>query len=153
MSEKKPQKRIVSKGRYVRMQIRLLFICGFSLLCGLFFALLIYRAGVKSALGLSYSLYRCGHTDPNPEMDQCFVLIPLVIVLAQIASSARRKSLTTLRSVGPITDRNAHLLPLQDTLVRSSDLPPTEQQAELLRAAQNQETPPEQLLRMVAGDA
>ncbi|HLK57424.1 MAG TPA: hypothetical protein VKU00_12715 [Chthonomonadaceae bacterium] len=48
----------------------------------------------------------------------------------------------------PITDHNAHLLPLMETLVRGSDLPPTEQQNELLRAVQQgQETPTEQLLR------
>jgi hypothetical protein len=47
-----------------------------------------------------------------------------------------------------ITTEDADLLPQEETLVRPSDLPPSQQQAELLRAVRN--TPPspaEQLLR------
>lgn len=52
-----------------------------------------------------------------------------------------------------IAGHNAYLLPLQDTLVRSSDLPPTIPQAELLRAAQvGQEAPQGQLLRAATGN-
>ena len=47
-----------------------------------------------------------------------------------------------------ITEQNAHRLPPAESLVRASDLPPSHQQTELLRAApQGSETPPEELLR------
>ena len=55
--------------------------------------------------------------------------------------------------VQPLTDRNAHLLPLQATLVRGSDAPLIEQQSVLLRPVQQgPETPPEQLLRAGQGE-
>jgi hypothetical protein len=54
--------------------------------------------------------------------------------------------------VQPLTDRNVHLLPPQDTLVRGSDASPIEQQSVLLRAVQKGgETPSEQLLRAGQG--
>ena len=47
-----------------------------------------------------------------------------------------------------IVPNTAPLPPPEDTLLRASDLPPSHQQAELLRAAKpGQETPPEELLR------
>ncbi|MCW3055489.1 MAG: hypothetical protein JWN14_4659 [Chthonomonadales bacterium] len=46
----------------------------------------------------------------------------------------------------PDTYRNAHLLPMEETLMRSSDFP-LEQQQELLRPVAEQTIPPEQLLR------
>ena len=50
--------------------------------------------------------------------------------------------------VTPITRRNTGDIPEVESLVRPSDLPPSHQQAELLRAAKpGQETPPEELLR------
>ena len=50
--------------------------------------------------------------------------------------------------VEPLTDRNVHLLPPQDTLVRGSDAPLLEQHSALLRAVQKgSETPLDQLLR------
>jgi len=48
----------------------------------------------------------------------------------------------------PLTDHTVHLLPPEETLVRASDIPPSLQQTELLRAVQiGSETPPEELLR------
>ncbi|MCW3095799.1 MAG: hypothetical protein JWL77_1417 [Chthonomonadaceae bacterium] len=50
--------------------------------------------------------------------------------------------------VALITKQNAKHLPEAETLIRGSDRPSTDQEAELLRAVlQGQETPPEQLLR------
>jgi len=46
----------------------------------------------------------------------------------------------------PDTYRNAHLLPAEETLMRSSDMP-KEHQQELLRPVAQQAIPPEQLLR------
>jgi len=56
--------------------------------------------------------------------------------------------------VKPLTDRNVHLLPPEDTLVRGSDAPLLEQQSVLLRAVQKgSETPSDQLLRAGQGKA
>jgi hypothetical protein len=53
-----------------------------------------------------------------------------------------------IERVAPITRHNTGHLPAAETLVRASDLPPSHQQAELLRAApQGSETPAEELLR------
>ncbi|MCW3053426.1 MAG: hypothetical protein JWN14_2596 [Chthonomonadales bacterium] len=53
-----------------------------------------------------------------------------------------------IEPVNLITRRTANLLPQEDTLVRASERPLSQQKAELLRAATTgQETPPEELLR------
>ncbi len=53
----------------------------------------------------------------------------------------------------PVTRHKTGDLPEVETLVRASDLPPSHQQAELLRAAQpGQETSPEELLRATQGN-
>lgn len=63
-----------------------------------------------------------------------------------------RKRARAMMPVQPLTDRNVHLLPPQETLVRSSEMPPAEQQSILLRPVQKgPETPPEQLLRAGRG--
>jgi len=55
--------------------------------------------------------------------------------------------------IAPITPQNAKQLPEIETLVRASNLPPSHQQAELLRAtSQGSETPPEELLRATLKD-
>lgn len=60
---------------------------------------------------------------------------------------------TSIEEVAPITERNAHLLPTEETLLRGSSPPPTVQQAELLRAIQaGQETAKEELLRATTGE-
>jgi hypothetical protein len=58
------------------------------------------------------------------------------------------KSAEKKESVALITRHNTGSLPEVETLVRGSDLPPSQQQAELLRAVKSgQETSPEELLR------
>jgi hypothetical protein len=57
-----------------------------------------------------------------------------------------------METVAPATRHNIGDLPDVETLGRASDLPPSQQQAELLRAAKSsQETPPEELLRATTG--
>jgi hypothetical protein len=54
-----------------------------------------------------------------------------------------------VEKVEKVTPQNAHLLPVEETLVRASVLPPSQQPAELLRVAEiSRETPPEELLRV-----
>ena len=55
---------------------------------------------------------------------------------------------TDVTEVTFIAPKTALVLPPEESLLRPSDLPPSHQQAELLRAAKpGQETPPEELLR------
>jgi hypothetical protein len=75
------------------------------------------------------------------------------VSLLLVGKNVNSKAEEIAASITPITEQNAHLLPPQDTLLRGSDLPPTEQ-AELLRAVQTgQATPAEQLLRAGQGEA
>jgi len=53
-----------------------------------------------------------------------------------------------VEAVRPVTQRTAHLLPPEESLVRASDAPHAHLKSELLRAAQSgQDTPVEELLR------
>ncbi len=68
-----------------------------------------------------------------------FLLITALKMLARASE---------VENVEIVTPQNAHLLPLEKSLVRASDLPSSEQQTELLRAARSgEEAFPEQLLR------
>jgi len=80
------------------------------------------------------------------------VLAALVIAAVGIAAIWAGKSVVSevqeLEQVQLITRQNTHLLPTRTSLVRASDAPASDSQAELLRAAgQGTETPAEQLLR------
>ena len=58
------------------------------------------------------------------------------------------KNAKKVEAVAPITRHNTGLLPEVETLVRASDSPPSQQQTELLRAANcGKGTPAEELLR------
>jgi hypothetical protein len=63
-------------------------------------------------------------------------------------ASKRVKELGQIESVEPLTRNNTGHLPVEETLVRASTEPTTDQEKVLLRAAtRGEETPPEQLLR------
>ncbi|MCW3097909.1 MAG: hypothetical protein JWL77_3527 [Chthonomonadaceae bacterium] len=138
MSEK-PKKRLVSKGQYVEIllgKIVLYSVAGCMLSAGLFFL----------ALAVGFSFWLRG-----------VVVMPLIFGAGACAviwfSKRFFVEAKEIEWVQPITVHNAHLLPVQETLVRPSDLPPSHQQAELLRAApQGSETPPEELLRATHKD-
>ena len=145
MSEIKPQKRIVSKGRYVRVMGKRLTL--YSV------ASAIQALGF---LGLSIVVILLIMA-MEPRVRAVFLVLSGVLALISLPCLFLSKRLfvrvRAMEAVAPITDRNAHLLPAEESLLRGSDISPTEQQAELLRAVQTgQETPPEQLLRSVAGN-
>ena len=141
---KQSQKRLVSKGRYIWLignKVGLYSLVSLLLGIGLIGALLTLVSSVQVWMG-------------NQAINSCIPPICFAITYPILwsARSLFRKA-TAIEPVQPVTERNAHRLPQKLTIVRSSEIPPTEQQAELLRAAQTgQETPPEQLLRAVAGD-
>ena len=144
------QKRIVSKRQYVQALGKKVGFYSFSSLAliggSIGFGLALYAFLVNvSGAGNHFFLHSAVLAPLS------MVLIPVFIIIAGVSIPLMKRA-KAIEPVQPVTDRNAHLLPLQDTLVRSSDIPTTVQQAELLRATQNQETPPEELLRSVAGD-
>ena len=139
MSEK-PEKRLVSKGQYVRVMGKRL---GFGGVSVLFLALGFICI-------LSSLLCVCGVIFVHNKMEYLLALLAFIAASVPLLTVGfRTKDLVEAsQSIAPITDKNAHLLPLHDTLVRGSDLPPTVQQSELLRATQaGQETPQEELMR------
>jgi hypothetical protein len=79
------------------------------------------------------------------------VLAGLLCAVGSVTLWGGFRMLTNVKNaekIAPITRHNTGDLPEVETLVRSSDLRPSHQQAELLRAAKpGQETPPEELLR------
>jgi hypothetical protein len=69
------------------------------------------------------------------------------------AGGNRISKVKKLRTVELLTPQRAKYLPEIDTLVRGSELSPSQRQAELLRPVKSgQETPPEELLRATQGN-
>jgi hypothetical protein len=138
MSEK-PKKRLVSKGRYgelIRTRARLLFgTILFDTLGVLSFSSTIWDFKYLIAAqysGIWWFTKVCG-----------FAFCAWSFHIANYCFKQERK----VERVALVTMRTVNLLPPEESLVRASDLPPS-QQAELLRAAQyGKETPAEELLR------
>jgi len=135
MSEK-PGKRLASKGRYAWLMtaraILVLVLIPVSLV-------LAY-----SILGLLVNVFNM--SDPDSIGNCILFAIGISATCFSIRSIIREEK--KIERVVPITKRTTSSLPPEETLVRASDLPPSHQQAELLRAAQaGQETSREELLR------
>ncbi|HLK59172.1 MAG TPA: hypothetical protein VKU00_21600 [Chthonomonadaceae bacterium] len=145
MSEKNPPKRLVSKGQYVWVMGKkagLYSLSGLAFVLGLLgFGTAVFRFTLLLAHGFGKAVIF--------QLSDLIYLIPILGSAAlYLSSKLLIKKANAVEQVDPITDRTAYLLPLEETLVRGSDLPPIEQQAELLRAVQTeQETPQEELLR------
>jgi hypothetical protein len=129
MSEK-PQKRLVSKGQYAwSMTGR---------------ATLLSAAVIFASVGIFSLVLAVICAAHGWNMESTYGIISTVLVL--LAFGLYRKERTVER-VAPITKHTITLTP-ESTLVRPSALPPSQEQAELLRAAQyGKETPAEELLR------
>ena len=152
MSEK-PQKRLVSKGQYVQVLGKKIGLQSLATVVATVFV----TSGLFTASCLLVTCLSIPSLLRHPERFFAKLFITMFLGICTWAmywlSNTMFANAKSIEPVAPITERNAHLLPAQDTLVRGSDLPPSEQQSELLRATQNgQETPPEELLRMVVGD-
>jgi hypothetical protein len=141
----KPQKRLVSKRQYVAVlgktvslySAGMIFFCGgLILLLPLFIDAMVawgnYPVGIRALR---------------------FASGAGVIALLLLLGKYTLIKATTIESVELLTHQNSHLLPPEETLVRASDAPPSQQQTELLRAAQyGKETPAEELLRATTRD-
>ncbi len=134
MSEK-PRKRLMNKSEYVRTK------------CA---ALIAYSVGAVLMIGgffLPFTLL----LKLGPWI---VIMFPIMLVAGGLGYFAVKAGASIIRStenrepIALITRHNTRHLSEVETLVRGSDLPPSHQQAELLRAAKpGQETPTEELLR------
>jgi hypothetical protein len=76
------------------------------------------------------------------------ILLVGLSIVAMCGAKALMTAISDTPSVQLITKEAARHLPSAEILVRPSDIPASQQQAELLRAVKSgQETPPEELLR------
>jgi hypothetical protein len=133
------RKHIVTKSQYVQAQGKRIGItsmgCGLltlALLCTLITVLCIYLslfAGL-SGLEIPVGLFFGG----------------LAFLSGKLGFESFRRADATDPGV-PLTRSVAETLPVEESLVRASEEPIQEQQALLLRAASDQQTPPEQLVR------
>jgi hypothetical protein len=161
MSEK-PQKRLVSWTEYTLRKTLAIFLsvglsaCAIGFMLVLVCAAYFYFSEVRDAAALSPA----EHTSRmNSDFDLtgigfviagelCVYLLPPLLITGLALWWGSRKSWKTVRAIQPLNFADTTALPETETLVRASDLPPSDQQAELLRAApQGSETPPEELLR------
>jgi hypothetical protein len=136
----KPQKRLVSKRIYVGLMVGRTTL----ILVSVLFAIVGFAAVV-----LSYWINSTGwhYWIPSTWLHTegvCAMTAPVMIFIAFRLYKRERK----IERVELITTQNAHLLPPKESLVRASNMPPSQQQAELLRTAQyGKETHAEELLR------
>jgi len=145
MSEK-PKKRLVSKGRYVQT------IMGKG---GLYSVGISLYASTPVLLCISLFCLVVGYvtgSDPDGfDRTTMFILCGCFLALAVGTLWCGTKvfdKAAKIEEVTPLTKNNTGDLPETETLVRASDLPPSDQQAELLRAAlPSSKSPPEELLR------
>ena len=151
MSEK-PQKRLVSKREYLKTLLGKGGFYSSAMACAV-------GGGVLLIVSLFFLWLGLPPWDNLPDVGDriwmflCGVLLGVPFVTAVWFGVSLFKAGARMEPVAPITRHNTGQLPEIETLVRASDLPPSHQQAELLRAApQGSETPPEELLRATAAN-
>ncbi|MCW3100275.1 MAG: hypothetical protein JWL77_5893 [Chthonomonadaceae bacterium] len=143
------QKQLVSKRRYVWLMVRRCLLACCSILCP-FIALAFMFASLM--LGFCVLVPPAGM-----EWRLAAAVLTLITALCMVAFGVLAIRLMKQEektvSVAPITRRNARHLPPQENLVRASDVRPTQQHAELLRASlYGKTTPSEELLRATVKD-
>lgn len=138
MSEKKPPKRLVGWKQYVGNMVERILgrsAAGALLAAGLlsfgFFVFFLWVCGGRSQHPIGFAqryLFGSGIL-----AGLCLLGFPLGLWSAKVLL----KRVEKIEPVGLLTRQNTGNLPEVETLVRSSDQPPNDQQAELLRAARN----------------
>jgi hypothetical protein len=155
MSEK-PGKRLVSKTEYViRKTLAVSLSVGLSI-CGIAGVLVLLRLPYSSYLDAQYAARQgpnAAYIQDMPSefaltLSACIIFIPILLVIAVLLWIGSLESWKTVRALQPINFTDTSALPAVETLVRASAVPPSNQQTELLHAAQyGKETPVEELLR------
>ena len=157
MSEK-PGKRLVSKKEYLQIEGKRTAIST----SGTILAFIGAASLFVSVISLCVTIYNGIGWSEAPSPHDAIWAVKLFSTVCAISTAIGVGGLWTafrlfvavgrIESVVPITRHNTGQLPAVETLVRASDLPPSHQQAELLRAAPPaSETPPEELLRATTG--
>jgi len=160
MSEK-PGKRLVSRTEYALRKtfaISLNVSLGAWGICGalLLLEVLFYFHSLSSPEYSACVVQIIGNSDAsclshiNSVAGRWLCLISFSLLTGgTLLSLAIRKSWKTVHTLQPINIADTAALPAIETLVRPSDLPPSHQQAELLRGVvpPSSETSPEELLR------
>lgn len=140
----KPQKRLVSKGQYLKT----IGDRGVTYASGVFYGLLGVTFLLLSLFSFGYFFFiAC-----LGSIDSFLLGIGVLLLILSMAAFWGCKSCfwraTESEDVAPITRHNTGNLPAAETLVRASNLPPSQHQTELLRAAQyGKESPVGELLR------
>ena len=147
MSTEKPKKRLVSKREYLKTLLGKGGFYSYAMACAVGGGVLLIVSLFLLWLGLP-------PWDNLPDVGDriwmflCGVILGVPFVAAVWFGVSFFKAGRRMEPVAPITRHNTGQLPEVETLARASDAPPSNQQAELLRAAQYcKETPAEELLR------
>ena len=148
-------KRIVSKGEYTARKTLAVGLSGAGLFCGMSIVLillgapcLIHEDDLDRSVCLAHG-WDCANSMTFPEF--AAIACSCLLLAGLCFWWATRKSWKTVDAIQPFTRANTADLPAPDTLVRASSEPLQTQKGVLLRAAQRQETPPEQLVRASTG--
>jgi hypothetical protein len=143
MSEN-PQKRLVSMGQYLHITLTKHGIYTLGSVIRLTGFLVLPLLYTPPALPFFTALFRDNSLLRWAVLPIYVGFIYTSFTIADKVQNAAKK----IETVAPITRHNTGDLPIVETLVRASNLPPSIQQAELLRAAQyGKDTPAEELLR------
>jgi hypothetical protein len=139
MSEK-PKKRLVGRRQYVVVLGKTvsLYTVGMISFCG----------GIILLLPLGFDAMGVwGNYSVGVRALRFVIGVGVIALMLRLGKYTLIKA-NTVEAVGLLTHHNSHLLPPEESLVRASDVPPSQQQTELLRAAQyGKETPAQELLR------
>ena len=145
MKKRKPRKRLVGLRQYAKTSM--------DQLLGYSGAIVVICIGT-ALLGLSLILIRDG-SDGYGDLFALFGggVFGICSLITLWYGTTLFNAAAQIRPVELISKHNAKYLPEVKTLVRGSDPPTVDQQAELLRVAgHGQQIPPEQLLRAVQGE-
>jgi hypothetical protein len=158
MSTEKPKKRLVGKIEYLRIMATK-WALSWAAVTLLVFGLIMFVNAVGNLVHDAFfsefrfqpttavNLGRFTPTDQNYFLALAVFLGGICLTIMWVGQAMFTKA-RKIEPVELVTRHNTGHLSEVETLVRGSDRPPTDQQAELLRAAgQGAETPPEQLLR------
>lgn len=159
MSEK-PGKRLVSKKEYLRAVSKkgglllnswLMFgLSAFYCVAALLFLVFVAVVSLMVVTGRNPGTWARGWDGANAVFAFLIALVGAGIARAmyRTAQKSQEEADRIEIDVIPMTRANLRAVTASETLVRASDLPPSHQKAELLRAARlDQEAPPEELLR------
>jgi len=145
---KPPEIRLVPRSRYVLLLTRWLLSFQLAWVCSILGVGVVLIELYDLVIHFAIFCHAPIEIEPGPFTGPLAVLvIPFGVILALAGRKLFARTGTEV-PFAPITPANTHLLPADESLVRSSTRPQQSQQAELLRATPDSpDTPQDQLLR------